>query len=208
MGLSDLPEAELGAAADPAPQPSQAVAEGFTPLRVLALLGAVAVTAAIFVFRHELTRFAAYGYLGIFVINLVGNATVLLPVPGLLATAAGGAAFPWIGVGLVSGVAQSLGELTGYMAGYGGGAVIENRAYYARVRGWMKKRGLVTIVVLAAIPNPVFDVAGICAGALRMPVWQFFLACWLGKTLKSLAVALFGFLSAQWLAPLLQRLGG
>lgn len=175
------------------------------PAHILSLLLAIAITAAVFAFREELARFAAYGYLGVFVVTLVGNATVILPVPGLVAVYAGGAALnPWI-VGLVAGVAQALGELTGYLAGYGGGAALESRPNYLRVRGWMERRGFLTIIVLALIPNPLFDIAGITAGALRMPLHQFLLACWIGKTLKALAVALLGLFSAQWLGTLLQK---
>ncbi len=199
MQATDSPETEVGEQAKPQSQ-------GFTLGRALSLLLAVGITAAVFAFGRQLARFATYGYLGVFLITLVGNATIILPVPGLLAVYAGGAVLNPFMVSLVAGVGQSLGELTGYLAGYGGGGVIENRAYYAKVQGWMQRRGFVTIVVLAAIPNPVFDVAGICAGALHMPVSKFLLACWLGKTAKALAVALLGLASVRWLGPLLQSL--
>ncbi|MGQ9680922.1 MAG: YqaA family protein [Anaerolineae bacterium] len=183
-------------------------ASGVRPVHILSLLLAAAITAAIFYFRDVLVRFAAYGYLGLFVITLVGNATVILPVPGLVAVyAAGGAFNPWI-VGLVAGVAQALGEMTGYLAGYGGGAALAKRPNYARVRGWMEQRGFLTILVLSFIPNPLFDVAGITAGALRMPLGEFLLACLIGKTAKSLLVALAGLLSWQGLSHLLRGLGG
>lgn len=194
----------------PAPQEEPAAREakggGFTRSHALSLVLAVAITAAIIAFRQELARFAAYGYLGIFVITLVGNATVILPVPGLVAVFAGGTALnPWL-VGLVAGLAQPIGELTGYLAGYGGAGVVENRETYRRLRGWMQRHGFLTILVLAAIPNPVFDAAGIIAGALQMPVWKFLLACFLGKTAKSLAIAWLGAQSVDWLAPLLNAI--
>ncbi len=192
--------------APPAETPArEAPRVGFHMSHVMSLLLAVGITAAVIVFRDDLARFATYGYVGIFVINLVGNATVILPVPGLVAVFAGGTALNPLIVGLVAGVAQPLGELTGYLAGYGGGAAVENRALYQKLRGWMERHGFVTIFVLAAIPNPAFDVAGIIAGALRMPVWQFLLACFLGKTLKSLVVAWLGSQSIGWLGPLLQK---
>ena len=182
-------------------------AQGFTPLRIVALVVSLAITAAIIIYRHELARFAAYGYLGVFVVSLIGNATVFLPVPSLLAVFAGGTAFNPLIIGLVAGVAEPLGELTGYLAGYGGGAVIENKAYYEKLRHWMEHRGFATIFVLSALPNPLFDLAGISAGALHMPVWQFLLACWLGKTSKALVIAWLGSQSVQWAAPLLRVLG-
>ncbi len=200
MDATDLSEAKLEGEA-------QAHGQGFTLVRALALFLAVGITAAIIYFREDLARFAAYGYVGIFVVSLVGNATVVLPVPSLVAVFAGGTAFNPVITGLVAGAAEPLGELTGYLAGYGGGAVIENKAYYEKLRHWVEHRGFVTIFVLSALPNPLFDLAGISAGALHMPVWQFLLACWLGKTSKALAIAWLGSRSVQWMAPLLRMLG-
>jgi membrane protein YqaA with SNARE-associated domain len=42
---------------------------------------------------------------------------------------------------------------------------------------------------MAAIPNPFFDVAGVIAGVVRMPLWKFFTAVLLGKILKSTYIA-------------------
>jgi len=193
---------------DPEARPQATKATDSKWPHVLALLVALAVTGAVITFRDELARFAAYGYLGIFVVSLVGNATVIVPVPSLVAVFAGGTAFNPVITGLVAGAAEPLGELTGYLAGYGGGAVIEKRRYYETLRGWMQRNGFITILVLAAIPNPLFDLAGITAGMLHMPVWKFLLACWLGKTIKALAIAWLGSQSVRWLNPLLQSMQG
>ena len=64
-----------------------------------------------------------------------------------------------------SGIGASIGELTGYLAGYGGSAVIEENSKYKRIAKWMNKNGFITILVLATIPNPIFDLSGIFAGA-------------------------------------------
>ena len=57
----------------------------------------------------------------------------------------------------------------------------------------MHKRGMMLIVfLLALVPNPVFDVGGVLAGALRMPVFRFLLACWAGKSVRLIAIALLG----------------
>jgi membrane protein YqaA with SNARE-associated domain len=165
-------------------------------VRWLALAGALAITVLIFVYRGQLARFATYGYLGVFVISLIGNATVILPVPSLLGVFVGGSAFNPLYVGLVAGVAEPLGELTGYLAGYAGQGIVGNQKLYARLTKWMSGRhfltGYLLIFLLSAIPNPLFDIAGIAAGALRMPVGGFLVSCWLGKTLKALAIAFIG----------------
>ena len=152
----------------------------------------IAITAAIVVFRGQLLRLGNLGYLGVFLVAVLGNATVILPVPSLAITFGGGTFLnPWL-VGLVAGVGEPLGELTGYMAGYGGSAIIEDRKRFEQLKDWMQRRGFLTLFVLAAIPNPLFDLAGITAGMLHFPVSRFLLACWLGKTCKALIVAILG----------------
>jgi membrane protein YqaA with SNARE-associated domain len=169
---------------------------GMSWVRWLALGASLAITVLIFVYRGQLARFATYGYLGVFVISLIGNATVILPVPSLLGVFAGGSAFNPLFVGLVAGVAEPLGEMTGYLAGYAGQGIVANKKLYARLTVWMSSRrfltGYLLIFVLSAIPNPLFDMAGLAAGALRMPVAGFLVSCWLGKTLKALAIAFIG----------------
>jgi len=92
-------------------------------------------------------------------------------------------------VGLAAGVGEALGELTGYAAGFGGRAVIEDQRAYDRLADWMQRRGGITVFVLSVFPNPFFDLAGIAAGTLRYPLWRFLLVCWLGKTIKTIVVA-------------------
>jgi len=163
--------------------------------QVLALLFSVAVTVLIISFREQLADLAAYGYVGVFLISLAGNATVILPVPSLAVVFASGSVLNPLLVGLVTGVGEPLGELTGYLAGYGGSAVIGDNKYFERVKHWMQHRGFLTLFILSAIPNPLFDLAGITAGMMHFPLVQFLLACWLGKTLKALALAYLGSVS-------------
>jgi membrane protein YqaA with SNARE-associated domain len=161
-------------------------------LRLLALLMVVATTVTGLLWRDKLGRFVAYGYPGIFLISLVGSATVIFPLPSLALVFALGRVLNPILIGLAAGLGEALGELTGYLAGYSGQAVIENREMYDRLHGWMRQYGLITVFFLSVFPNPFFDLAGIAAGALRFPIGYFLLSCWLGKTLKTIAFALAG----------------
>jgi membrane protein YqaA with SNARE-associated domain len=56
----------------------------------------------------------------------------------------------------------------------------------------MRRWGGVTIFVLALIPNPLFDIAGAAAGALKYPVWKFMLYGFLGRWPKSVFYAYVG----------------
>ena len=99
------------------------------------------------------------GYWGVFVVNMVGSAAVVVPVPGLFAVCAGAA--PDLGLNVVllaiSGATGStIGELTGYLAGYGSKGATQKSRYYLRIHRIVEKRGGIALFVLAAIPNPIF----------------------------------------------------
>ncbi|MGQ9599937.1 MAG: VTT domain-containing protein [Anaerolineae bacterium] len=167
--------------------------------RFLIILAVLGISGAIFVFREQFAQLAAVGYSGIFVVSLLGNATIILPAPSLALVFAMGSALSPVWVGLLAGVGEALGELTGYGAGFGGRAIIENRKGYERLKNWMRRRGGITIFILSAIPNPFFDLAGIVAGTLGYSPWRFLLFCWLGKTIKTTAVAFAGSLSISFI---------
>jgi uncharacterized membrane protein YdjX (TVP38/TMEM64 family) len=173
--------------------------------RIIAILLAVAISALVLVFREELARLAAYGYPGIFLITLLSSATVALPVPGLALVFAAGASFNPLLVGLAAGAGAGLGEITGYLVGYGGRGAVENRENYGRIRRWMERYGAWVIFAMSAVPNPVFDVAGITAGIMRMPVWLFLLAAIAGNTVKATVVAFAGAGTASLVSPLIEK---
>lgn len=167
-------------------------------VRVLLLVVVIGLTVLLILNRDKIQGLEALGYPGIFLLSLLSNATLILPVPGVLFTSAMGVVFnPWL-VGLAAGTGATLGELTGYMAGFSGQAVIENRKWYDKVTVWMKKFGGITVLVLAFIPNPLFDIAGMVAGALKMPVWKYLLFSWPGKCAKMIIFALGGATILGW----------
>jgi len=166
-------------------------------MQVLTLVALVAAVVATFYFRDRVQQLEPYGYAAIFIVSLVSNATLILPVPGLAVTSLMGAVLNPLGVGVVAGVGQAIGELTGYMAGYSGQTLIDGNPRYEKLVVWMRRYGALTIFVLALIPNPLFDVAGIVAGALRMPMWQYLLAAVAGKIIKNIAFAYLGNLGSD-----------
>lgn len=175
--------------------------------RVLALLFSLGVTTLILIFREHLLALGAYGYLGVFLIAMLGTATVILPVPSLAIVFAGGGVLNPLLVGLVAGLGEPIGELTAYLTGYAGNVVVEDSERFERIRSWMERRGFATLFVLSAIPNPLFDWAGIAAGMLRFPVPRFLLACWMGKTIKAIAIAYLGAVSIIWFDQVIQWFG-
>jgi uncharacterized membrane protein YdjX (TVP38/TMEM64 family) len=168
-------------------------------LRVLALLLVVAITVYIYSIRNRVEEFAAYGYPGIFLVALMANATVFLPAPGVAVVFAMGSIFNPLGVALAAGTGGALGELSGYLAGFSGQAVIENTNVYDRIHPWVVKYGSWAILVLSAIPNPFFDIAGVAAGIAKMSLRRFLVACWIGQLIKMAMFAYAGFYSLDWL---------
>ncbi len=158
----------------------------------LTLLLVIAITVTLFLYRDTVAELGSYGYLGAFLISLVANATIILPMPVILLIFALGAAFNPVLVGLVGAAGGAVGETTGYMIGYSGYRIARSSKVYDRAEGWMRRWGVVAIFVFALAPFLPLDVAGILAGVLRFPIWKFLLACWFGKALLYVGAALAG----------------
>jgi uncharacterized membrane protein YdjX (TVP38/TMEM64 family) len=163
--------------------------------RAFILIGVIALSVYLFIIRDQLKNLQGYGYVGIFLVSIVSNATILIPIPGIAVTYAMGTIFNPFGVGIAAGSGAALGELTGYMAGFSGQAVIERAHKYYRLLEWMTKHRRLSdlvIMVLAFIPNPFFDLAGMASGALKVPLWRFLFWVWLGKVMKMMVFAYAG----------------
>ena len=164
--------------------------------RVVLFALVLGISAGIILAWEEFQRLGVYGYPAVFLASLLGNAVLFLPAPSLALVFAAGASLDPILVGLFAGAGAALGEMTGYLAGYSGQAVISHDGYFRRIKSWMEDKGLLAIFFLAAVPNPLFDVGGIIAGAMRMPAWHFLFATWLGKSLRFALLAGIGVLAA------------
>jgi uncharacterized membrane protein YdjX (TVP38/TMEM64 family) len=150
-----------------------------------------------------------WGYPMLWVISGLRASSVILPIPGSGLTIAAGAIMDplWgipvpIAVGVTAGSAESLGEFTGYWAGVNGGKLMEGRRLYELIRRWIRKAPFPTMFVMAFTPSPVFDVAGLAAGAARVPIRIFFPAILLGKIGRGIAMGAAGFYASDFLVDL------
>lgn len=162
--------------------------------KFLGLFFAVAISVVIFIERNNFSGLSGYGLGGLFLLSVIGNATVLLPVPVILTAFVAGAVFNPPVVALIVSFGASIGEITGYLAGYGSEEIIQKDIRLLRAKGWVKKFGLWAVFILAVIPNPFFDLAGIVSGATEVPVYKYFFVVWLGKFIK---FAVFAYLGAN-----------
>ncbi len=160
-----------------------------TTLRILALVVVVGLSIWLVLNRERIESLAAFGYPGIFLVSALLNASLFLPLPTGVVISMMGAVFNPYLVAIAAGSGSTLGEVSGYLAGFSGQPVMEKLDRQRKLEYWIKRYGGWAIIFLAFIPNPLFDAAGMIAGALKMPLWRY---CWIGKCLKMLAFALGG----------------
>ncbi len=145
---------------------------------------------------------ANFGYPGIFLISLLGSATILFPTPALAVVFAfGGVLNPWL-VGIAAGLGAAVGELIGYALGYGGREALKGkyRDEIARTKRWMEKHGAFLIIIVFALTPLPDDVIGIIGGMIKYDLKKFFLASLIGKVIMHLIVAFAGCMSISWIA--------
>ena len=158
-------------------------------ISVMMLALSVAIIMVAFLLSDRIPGVESLGYPAVFLVSLFGNATLIVPVPAFAVVCTGGTILHPLLVGILGGTGQALGEMTGYIAGFGGQGFFQKGRYYQRINNWVERRGWVAIVLLGLIPNPLFDFAGLAAGALRMPAWKFLAAAAVGKTIRSVIIA-------------------
>lgn len=158
-------------------------------LEVLLLVGIILLSIGIFLFRDRIGNVGEVGYLGLFFLCFLANATVFLPAPSLMIAASCALIMNPLLVALTAAAGSTLGEFVGYIFG-GAGKELSPKfeALLTRLNARISNPTLL-VFVLALLPLPLFDVAGVYSGGTRMHPVKFFLACYLGKFLKLLVYA-------------------
>ena len=178
------------------------------------ILGIVGVVVTLFmavavVYFWEFVRaLEGYGYLGAFLISILGGATIIVPVPMLaIVFALGGVLTPYW-VGIAAGLGETIGALVIYITGHGAGTALfgsngKLQSAYLRIMRLMEQRGSLTLFLLSAILNPFFYPAALAAGATRFGIRKYFFICFAGKTIKGFTVAYAGYWGLRWLLRML-----
>lgn len=182
---------------------------------LVVLLAVVLLSVSLFLYFGQdpavLAQFKRYGYLGAFLVSLIGNASVflflgmvmpvLVSIGAMLYWAGSGLLGP-VGVGLAGGAGAAIGEIAGYLIGYSGRGIIEKSERYERLVNRLGRKGVLAVFVFSLFPF-IFDVVAIAAGALRIPLWQFIIACWLGRTILYVSVGILVALGGKAVLPYL-----
>lgn len=203
-----MPEAPIPAPPAPPPAPAPPPSNWkLNAARVGILLAVISISVFIYSIRDQVQTLRNFGYPGIFVVNLLGSATIVLPAPALalvfgmaaLQNSAGELVFNPFLLGIAAGLGATLGEISGYGAGFSGQALMEKTPLYARLHDFTARYGMITIWVLAIQPLPIFDLAGVAAGSLKMPLHEFLGATFAGKLIKMWIVAYAGANGVAWI---------
>jgi CBS domain-containing protein len=140
-----------------------------------------------------------YSYIGLFLVQVISSASILVPVPGYVAVFVAGAKLNPLGIALSSGLGSAVGELSGYILGSEGMKLIQKRSMrlqeymdeFESLKSIMTRYGAGAILFFAAAPLP-FDLAGILFGTFGYDLNIFFMLTFVGKTIKYLLVAFSG----------------
>ncbi|MBT3941810.1 MAG: hypothetical protein HOC77_12330 [Chloroflexi bacterium] len=147
----------------------------------------------------------AVGYTALFLAGLLASVTLFLPVPMIGMVFISASFLNPFAVGLAAAAGISAGLWPTYFAGTAGVSTVEGiersrnamvRGVTTRVLGWFRTQPIWASFLLAAIPNPVFDLAGLMAGAAGVPFRNFLLGSFAGKTVQMTVIAMSGYFVA------------
>jgi membrane protein YqaA with SNARE-associated domain len=150
----------------------------------------IAITAVGIHFKSKLKHLYKYGYFGIFIGCLIGNIT-----PGttsLFTMVVGGRYYPLLMAAAAGAFGALLGELLIYNMGALGNTVMKDHDWFETAKQYIERFGFIVIVLITAIPTPLFNISAVVAGMLRYPVLLFLTAAFLGQWLKYFFYAIFG----------------
>jgi membrane protein YqaA with SNARE-associated domain len=146
-----------------------------------------------------------WSYAGAFILAFLSSATVFVPAgPLQLAIVMLGRQLDPVALGIVAGIGSGFGELSGYFVGQGSSHVLRTKDKTLKMvmklqTGVLRRFAGPGVFLLAAVPNPIFDFAGIAAGLMGMKWHEFLFWCISGRILRFLILAYLGAWSLHWI---------
>ena len=144
-------------------------------------------------------KLKAYGYMGTFLACILLNATVLLPSSSTAVVMSMATIYNPVIVAIVGALGTTIGEYTGYLAGWFGRALVDENKLFQKILAIYSKSPGIAIILFAILPLPLFDVLGILAGSSKMKASKFFLFCLIGKTIKMMFYAFLGIYALEYI---------
>ncbi len=145
--------------------------------------------------------FTSLGYLGVFLLSILGSISVVIPVPYTVAYYILGITLDPVYIAIAGGLGSTVGELGGYTLGYFGQALIgekykNNMSYFVKM---FDHYGPIVVFLFALTPLPD-DLLFIPLGMMHYSFLKVFLPCLLGKTLMAYIIAYSGKTSFQFIS--------
>jgi len=157
-------------------------------------------------FTYWMREFAVqYGYLGIFLISMLGALSIFVPIPYtvVIFTLGGLQTFDPLWIAVAAGAGAAVGEFSGYLIGFGGRRVIGEK--YKKKMDFLtkmfKKFGPIVIFVFALTPLPD-DLLFIPLGIMHYGLLRAFIPALLGKFVSNLIIAYSGRLALTFIRDL------
>ncbi|MCX6015660.1 MAG: VTT domain-containing protein [Chloroflexales bacterium] len=170
------------------------------PQRRNAIIGMIVLMIAINVGCYFLpidyTFLGNYAIAGVFGVTAIATATIIVPVPYIPVVMHIAQQYhdlyDLVLVALAAGFGSVVGEISGYVVGRSGRQAFESTCFSRWVAAQMTHpvRAFVALFALAAPPNPLFDVAGMAAGAFGVPFWVFASAVFCGRFVRMLGIVI------------------
>jgi membrane protein YqaA with SNARE-associated domain len=164
-------------------------------LAVVMLLFIVACSVAVYLLPLGSAELIPLGYLAVFISTLVAGMAIMVPGVNVVVFVAGRSMEPVL-VALIGGLGSALGESTGFAAGRATRSLVTERRMDSRwgkaIAKLVRRNAFLTIFGLAFFSVVLADVAGLVAGRVGYSYRKFFVATFLGKTLRFMLVALLG----------------
>ena len=163
--------------------------------KVAAVVVFLAINLALFLAPIDYTLLGALAYPGAFLLTLVANAAIVVPVPyvPIIVHIAATAPIPALVV-LAAASGSALGECVAFAVGRVETDLFAGHAWFERIRSFFSHpwRAAIFLFLFAVPLSPVFDVAGLGAGALGVPFRTFLVAVWLGRLVRFAIIAAIG----------------
>lgn len=148
------------------------------------------------VMQYGLTELVkGYGYLGVFVVSLVGNVIPFLTIPYLIFVFTLVRHFDPVSLSLISALGASIGKMTSYVIGRSARRYILRNERYRRkfelLRELLGNYTFLAILVVTATALPD-DYVFIPVGVMGYSFWKTFVATVIGKSIITSLVAFSG----------------
>jgi membrane protein YqaA with SNARE-associated domain len=161
------------------------------------VLALIALNVALYFAPIDYRALTTFAYAGAFLVCLVANAVVAIPIPYIPVIAHIGATAesPALVVALAA-LGSVLGESVAFVVGRAEQGLVSEHPLYKRLHRLAERKWVAGLVLFGlAVPlNPLFDVAGLAAGAMGMRYRVFFTAVFAARLVRMALIVWLGVL--------------